>query len=528
LGLIALVLATFGRLVGFGFAEWDDRGTIFDNPALRSVSVDTIVKAWTEPHMAIFIPVTHTVWALIAAAAGHATADGYVISPVPFRVLSLALHAASTLLVFDLVRRILRARSGTLAASLLGTAIFAVHPIQVEAVAWISGQKDLLAGFFVLATLTVATRAAEGEPRKGVWTLTMMVLGVLAMLSKPQAVVVLPMIVVVLRARDVSWRRAIAVTVPLLLPAIVVGVIGRSVQPATVVPDVPIVWRPIVALDALGWYAAKLVAPVGLTIDYGHTPQLALASSWTYVIAGAMAFAIAAAWLLRRQQPLLAAGLAIAAIGPLPVLGLVKFSFQYYSTVTDHYLYTGMFGVALAVAAVHRQIPRPAARVIAFAIIVPLAALTWRQAELWKDTNSLFGHNLAVNPNSLGANRVLAFAASQRGDDEAAVRYLDVALARYPKDAMANFNLANALVRLNRLPESLPAFDRAIEAEPTVANVRHNYAITLAKLGRLEEAEQQLKKAVALDLKSVASMQALAKVQAMRAAQTATQPATQP
>jgi 4-amino-4-deoxy-L-arabinose transferase-like glycosyltransferase len=188
--------------------------------------------------MSIFIPVTHTLWASIAAAAGHATADGYVINPLPFRVFSLLLHTGSTLLVFGLSWRILGSRSSALAASLLGAAIFAVHPIQVEAVAWISGQKDLLAGFFVLATLTAAIRAAEGGPRKGAWTLATMLLGVLAMLSKPQAVVVLPMIVVVLRACDVPWKRAITVAVPLLLlPAIVVGVIGRSVQPATVVPD---------------------------------------------------------------------------------------------------------------------------------------------------------------------------------------------------------------------------------------------------------------------------------------------------
>lgn len=510
--LVALVLATFGRLLTYDYAQWDDGGTIFTNPLHYPVTSNAFASAWTQPRMVIYIPITHTAWAVLAAIGAHETPEGPGISAVPFRVVSLLVHACSTLVAFEIVRRLV----GSLPAALFGAAIFAVHPIQVEAVAWISGQKDLFAGFFVLAAAWTAIKAADDEARTPAWSWATWLLGALAMLSKPQAMVAPLLIMVLLRlALSVPWRRTLVVSCPLLLPAAVIAVVARAVQPATIVPDTPIYLRPLIVLDSLAWYAGKLLMPVDLTIDYGRTPRVALASDSIYVGAFAIAVVIVVAWWLRRRQPLVAAGLAIAAIGPLPVLGLTRFDFQYYSTVADHYLYTGMLGIAMSVAALYRLLPSRSLQTAGFLVLLPLAVLASRQAGLWHNTQSLFGHNLAVTPRGLGPNRVLGFAAAQRGDDKTAVEFLKVALQNYPRDAMANYNLANALVRLGDAKGAAAAFQIAIEANPKKPEYRHNYAILLIGVGQLDEAERQLELAIETDPRARASVEALAKLRAM-------------
>lgn len=513
--LVLLVLATFGRTVTFGYVNWDDQETIFENPVMLPPGATAFAEAWTKTPMAIYMPVTRTAWAVLALAGGHADSNGFVVNPVPFRVFGLAVHVASTLLVFSILRRIVGDRHWFAAA--IGAAVFAVHPLQVESVTWISGQKDLLAGLFTLLAVQLAMSAADAtDARRPAWLGAVWLAGAMAMLSKPQAMVAPAVIALVLAQTGVPWRRALAMVTPLILLAGVTAAIARNVQPADAIATTPLWTRPIVALDAIGWYLVKLVAPLGLTLDYGRNPAAAWQSSGKWLFAGIALAAVAASICRARKHSGFASGLLIGLCGVAPVLGLVPFDFQQYSTVADHYVYIAMFGIAIALTLALVNFDRVAMRGAAAGVIVALAAMSVRQAEAWRDSDRLFAHCLEENPTSLAANRVLGFFASRRGDDRLAITYLETALAHHPGNAIANYNLANAHVRLGEVTTALPAFEAAIAAAPSNAAYRHNYAIALIRAGRPGDAEAQLKRAIALDPRMTASREALARLHAMQ------------
>lgn len=513
IALIALVAVTFGRTLSYGYVNWDDQETIFENPVFKQSPATMLSAAWTQAPMAIYMPVTRTAWAVVAILTRREDAAGALLAVWPYRCVSVGLHLVSTLLVFAILRRLF-ARHSTFAAW-LGAALFAVHPLQVEALAWISGQKDLLAGFFTLLACWLAMRSTFADDRnRSLWLAAVWLVGLFAMLSKPQAVVVPAIIAALLVLCGIDWRRAFAAVVPLLLLAAVVAVVARNVQPADATATTALWIRPWIALDAVGWYLAKLIVPAGLALDYGRDPLSVWGSGSKWLFIGCASACIILVLMLRRRVPWVAGGSAIALIAVLPVLGFLPFDFQQYSTVADHYVYTAMFGLAIVVGSISHS--GRSARVAAVIAVLALAVLSWRQAGCWRNSQTLFAHTLEVNPKSLAANRVLAYFASQRGDDRLAIQYLRRTLADHPKNAIASYNLANAHSRLGEVPQAIEAFETAIEAAPRNASYRHNYAIALIRAGRPEEAETQLKIAVSLDPRSKASQEALAKLQSMR------------
>ena len=514
--LVAAVLIVYGRIVGFGPVNWDDRETIFANAAMRPVSAQTFADAWARPQLSLWIPATHSLWAVLALVGQTGAASGgATVLAVPFRVASLALHAAATLLVFEIVRRLGRRR---VAAAALAAAVFAVHPIQVESVAWISGQKDLLAGTLTLAAIVVALRSGERDSRN--LRLAAVAIAVVAMLAKPQAIVVAIVLPIVLRLAGISWRDAAWFAKALAVPAAVVAIVAALAQPAPSVPSVAWFWRPFVAMDALAFYARMLIVPMRFAVDYGRTPasvcdvpHAAIALATAMLITGG-------AWTLRHRTPGVGLGLLIATVAVVPVLGLVPFQFQIYSTVSDHYAYTAMLGIAIVVAAMAERAPRQILVGIGAVATIVLAGLSAAQVGVWRDTNALFAHALHVTPDSLAAHRVLAAEASGRGDDPAAIALLDRVLRDHPGDVAATYNLAHALARLGLLDASKLAFAALIASRPDVASYRHNDAIVLVRLGEFDAAAEQLRAAVAIDPRATASIAALAKLGSMRGAGT--------
>ena len=411
--LLALTLAAYAPVLSAEFVRWDDRFTLHHNPRLNPPTWTNVAHYWRHGEIGLYMPLTYTVWSGLAWIGHVETADlsGISLNPWVFHATNLIVHLAGVVIVLALLQRLVRND----VAAAIGACVFAMHPVQVEAVAWASGLKDLLAGALALLAIgqfvewrmETDTRSAR---RKSRYVLIVTV-AILAMLAKASAAMVVPICfaidVILLRT---SPRRAIVALLPMLVPAVALLWIARQVQDVTPIAHTapPLYVRPFVAGDALAFYLKQLVLPLHLGIDYGRTPQVVLSQRITYAIwIIPIALAGAIAWNWRKHRKLAAAG-AIFILALAPVLGQATFQFQQYSTVADHYLYLAMLAPALAIASVLARWPKRAAYAIACVFAIALSVRTFAQARYWKDDFTLLPHAIDVNPRSTAARNNLS------------------------------------------------------------------------------------------------------------------------
>ncbi len=339
--------------------------------------------------------------------------------------------------------------------------------------AWVSGFKDTFSGFWSLLAigLFLTSAVGDGRVRWGGYAAAAAAFAV-ALCAKPAAVVVPPIVVVLAwAAGDPRPRRTLALLAPWLLLAVPVVVITRGQQAdATLMTWDPPAVRPLVAADAVAFYARQVAWPAGLAVDYGRTPRRV----WDHAAAATVGIALVAAaggaavLLTRRRGRALTAGLAVFVLGIGPVSGLVPFIYQQFSTVSDRYLYLPMVGVALAVAwAVGRAGRR--GLIVASTVVLAWAVRAAVQVGVWRDTGTLFAHNLAVNPDSALSYEGLGMIAGRAGRwgpaesaDRAAVR-LDPAEPRY------HAALSAVLARTGRPAEA--RVERALALESAARRV---------------------------------------------------------
>jgi hypothetical protein len=337
--LIFTPLVVFWPVHSHEFVLWDDDKHVFENPALRSITLDHFLSFWRAPYANLYIPFTYTLWALTAAVSRWVTPQptgGTPLDPQIFHSLNLLGHLLNVLVVWRIVRLLLACtrREGQSPApdhtqtqmewaACGGALLFAVHPLQVEAVAWVSGFKDVLGGCLSFVAIWQYLQYASGgvdvvfsgKPSRGparhLWIhyYFAVLVFVLALLAKPAAVVV-PVVVWLL---DIwgwpqTWRTRRPAILVWLVMALLWGVFTSRVQPATTVFfTVPLWARPLIAGDAVAFYLYKLFFPVWLGLDYGRTPEVVLAQSWL--------------WLTHWVRAMGAGPLAVAQAGAGPLAG---------------------------------------------------------------------------------------------------------------------------------------------------------------------------------------------------------------
>jgi protein O-mannosyl-transferase len=538
--IAAVTLVTFGRLpVQAKFTNWDDSHTVVENVRLAPPTAKSLRWMWENPQADLYVPVTYTVWWALARASSTSGPDKSVThDPHVFHAANVALHVLAAVMAFVVVRRLLRRVSDDstridLAAG-IGAMLFAVHPVQVECVAWVSGLKDVLAGLLALVAidryLVYATLPRERSSLRATAYVLAMLATAAAMLAKPSAVAVAPIVamldVFVLRRRAVDVLRG---TIPLFLMTVPTILIGRHFQPAAALTTgVSPGLRPLVATDALAYYAWKLLAPLRLCVDYGRHPSFAVASGavwWTWLVPAALG---TLAWLVRRRAPLVAAGAGVFVVALLPVLGLVPFDFQEYSTVADHYLYLPMLGVALIAAQVVVA-SRPAFVVSAgIVIIAALAVLSFGQSGVWRDSGTLFAHQVDVNGESwLGHNNLAqALAADGRLDDaEPLVRRSIELRADNPQSLLI---LGQILMEKGQVDEAVRVTAHAVRLRPRDVVGQVNLAWAYGMAGRFDNAVRHYQAALTLDPENARALRMLPQAIAARDRALATRPTTAP
>jgi protein O-mannosyl-transferase len=514
--LLAAILAAFGRTLFNDFVDWDDSKLIYANPNIANPTTDGLLRQWNpdDPdHLAMYNPLVYTVWWTLAHAPRLSSPNllGTTLNPLPYHAANLLVHWLTACLVLEILRRI----GLPPWPAAIGALLFAIHPLQTEAVAWATGMKDLLSGFFVMAAILAYLRAATPGPRQFLFFAASTLLCLAALLAKPSAVV-LPLIVIVFDV--VLLGRSVQTSVRLIAPWFVLAgitiVIAKQIQPATDIQSGPLWARPFIAADSLTFYLTKLVVPLHLTFEYGRTPAAVLSDPalnhplyWTWIIPLALALII---WKIHRPTVTLA-GL-VFVFGVLPVLGLIPFEFQYHSTVADRYVYVSMLGAAIAAAALLFHYRNHFTCVVAGGILLVFASLSFAQAGRWKNTETLYEYGRQFR----AATPLHLFVLGQYKDKESEIAernsqtdlqktYLAQAIADYndalamdPQFAQVYRNLTVDLVRTGRIAEAIDVTLRRIEIQPKLDETTRDKPASLhATLGMLYFRTEDYAKAAA-------------------------------
>lgn len=505
--LLAAGLA-LGPVVNNPFVNWDDQEMILQNPGLNPPTAEKLLGFWTKPTLHLYTPLSYTAmgWLTLATqSADGSSADFVRFNPAAFHTLNLTLHLFSALWVYLLLRRL----TGEAWAAGLGAMLFAVHPVQVEPVAWAASLNTVLSGMLSLAALWLYVEYAHANTtahrRTWLWYGFATAAFLLALFAKPAAIVVPAMAAILDWALlHRPWRRIAVAIAPWLALSVVFAIIGASVQPAEG-GDSPLWARPLIVADALAFYLGKLFWPAGLIPDYGRSPRWLLHRPelyWTWLVPAVL---LAIAWVFRRRAPYLLGGLALLAASLVPVLGLVPFSFQGYSTVADRYLYLAMLAPALVLAFALARCPRapswrPAlAGLAALAVVCVLAVFSRIQTGRWSDTVTLFNYTLEHNPRSRAAHRVLGFLLAGQGKTQQAIEHYRIALEVAPEDPKIHYNWGNLLYAQQRPQEALEHYRIAVQGEPDNVRMWNNLGIALAMLQEYDQATAACQRAVALD-----------------------------
>jgi len=491
---MAILIAYFPSLRG-GFL-WDDAGHV-TNAELRSWS--GLLRIWFEPGVTQqYYPLLHSAFWLEHRLWGDAT--------VGYRLVNVLWHAISAGLLVAILRRL--AVPGALLAGLL----FALHPVCVESVAWISEQKNTLSTVFYLAAALAWLRFEE-ERRPVRYAVAS--LWFLAALLTKTVTATLPAALLVLacwRRGRLSWRGDVLPLLPWLAAGVGAGLFtawfertGIGAQGAEF--SLSIVERGLLAGRVFWFYLGKLTWPAELAFFYPRW-DVDAAAAWQYLFpAAALALLGGLVWWARegRGRGPLAAFLLFG--GTLfPVLGFVNVYPFVFSYVADHFQYlasSSLFTLAAAgfVGAARNgrlRLPWRGAQAIAAAVLVVLGALTWRQSKDYVDSITLYRATLARNPDSWVAHHNLASELAGRGAPHEALPHARRAVELKPDFPEALNNLADNLTRTGRAAEALPLLERALQLQPAYAQAENNLGIALMRLGRAEEGVRRFQRAIEL------------------------------
>jgi tetratricopeptide (TPR) repeat protein len=515
--LAALAFAVFSPALDNGFVNFDDDAYLGAESRVPGGLTPAGVRwAFTTGHMGSWHPLTWLSHMLDVELFG--------MNPRGHHAVSLALHAANAALLFAL----LLALTGAPGRALFAAALFAVHPLRVESVAWAAERKDVLAGLFWLLACLAFVRWAR-RPRGASATLVAVLLAA-GLMAKPSLVALPPVLLVL------AWwplgalgagpgrrgaRAALAAAAPLLALAAAAAAatlalqgeagairsLGRFALPARLENA---------AVSAVR-YLGDLAWPAGLAPFYPF-PEAGL-PAWQWggalaLLAGATAGALA----LRRRAPFALAGWLWYLAALAPVAGIVQVGGQ---ARADRYTYLSQIGVAIALswgggalvarlaAGPRRAAVRTVAAAAAAAWIVALSIAGWRQTRSWRDSETLFTRVIAVTePHWLPHDNLgqALFAAGRLGEAEAVYRR---GLAIAPGSPELHVDLGITLARRGRVPEALVQFQEAAAADPSFAKARLNLGLALGWLGRRAEALAQLREAARLDPRSADAALAL-------------------
>jgi tetratricopeptide (TPR) repeat protein len=469
--LLLAVLAVYARVATFGFVNYDDPRYTFENPHVNvGVTTGGIIWAFTQSYAANWHPLTwisHMVdFQIFGAQSG------------PQHLTNLLFHTATTLLLFFFLRKI----TGSIGCGLFVAFAFALHPLHVESVAWISERKDVLSTFFFVLTLwAYVDYARDPRPVRYMWVIGLFVC---ALLSK-QMTVTLPLVALVLDfwplRRGIDIRTDIKEKLPLMAlsigAAMIAFMVQRSGGAVSSFEKIPFSIRLINIPVAYATYLVQFVWPMNLTVFYPYDPS---PDWWKPVAATIALIAISIfAWKERANRPYLLAGWLWYLITLLPVIGIIQIGGQAHA---DRYTYIPLIGVLIALAWGASDLAAARARYLTSGILLFWIVLTWIQIGYWADSIALFQHAVEVTRDNFVAYSNLGVALADAGKLPEAISAYKESVRSQPLFADAHYNLGTALMDMpGRQAEAIQEMQTALKLDPSNAKARNNLGKMLAQ-----------------------------------------------
>lgn len=483
--LCAASFLLFVQIAGHELLHWDDNVYITENPrVLRGLSWSGVVWAFTSPDAWFGFPLDWLSHMLVVELFG--------VRPGPHLLVNAALHAVNVALVYAF----LASTTGLRGRSAIVAALFAVHPLRVEVVAWVAERKELLSSLFGLLALRAYARYVE---RPSVRRYIVVALAFLASLMSKPMWVTLPFLLVLLDVwplrRSVEIRRHLLEKTPLLVLALAATVVAALAQQhggALRGLELTVGSRLGYAAVSYVLYVAKTFWPASLSPLYPH-PGSALPVE--HAVGAALLVLTVTVLALRQFQrrPWMSVGW-LWFVGMLvPVIGIVRAGGH---GIADRYTYAPSVGLLVAVVwgtaelAERARVER-AARAAAAAVLLVLAALTWRQTSYWSDHVTLFKHAVEVTNGDGRAHHVLSQGYVAKGRYPEALLHAREAARREPREARIRKNLGYVLYRLGLVDEAIEEFQAAIALDPGYAEAHGNLGFAYGKKGLVEEAARE-------------------------------------
>lgn len=485
--LIAVCIAAFGRIAGNGLIYFDDNIYVTENPFIQSgFSLQSIAWAFTTTYFTYWHPVTwlsHMLdWRLFGAnLSGH-------------HLVSLLVHIGAVIFFFLFLCKTTK----NIRAAAFAAALFAVHPLRVESVAWAAERKDVLCLFFGMASLYAYAFYAE-DPKLSRYVLSF-ILFVLSLMSKP-LLVTLPFLLLLmdywplgrwekdpLPKAGASTARLVAEKIPFLIVAIGVSILTVWAQTnagaVSSLEKLPFLTRLANAVISYVAYLGKIFWPVHLAVFYPYEQAIPL---WKTISSGLLLAGITA-WVLyyARKLPFLLVGWFWYLGTFVPVIGLIQAGDQ---AMADRHTYLPSAGIMILLVwgamsflqskDLQKKILLPAGLVI----IVILAALTWQQCGYWKNGIVIWDHTLRVTPNNALAYKARGTNYDKLGLYERAIADYDEAIRLNPNFDIAYYNRGVAYDHLGREQRAIADYTEAIRVNPNYQDAYNNRGVDYLNRG---------------------------------------------
>jgi protein O-mannosyl-transferase len=499
--LLLAVLAVFGQTIGHDFVNFDDDVYVYENPQVNG-GLTSAGTAWaiTAFHSNNWHPLTWLSHML--------DCQLYGLKPGGHHVSNVLLHAASAILLFLALQRL----TGAFWPSAWVAAIFALHPLRVESVAWVAERKDVLSGLFFMLTLWFYARYVERPASWGRYSLVLAAFA-LGLTAKPM-LVTLPFVLLLLDywplgrfgpRREAKVRlRLVVEKIPLFVLAAASCAVTLAAQRDAIAPLEQLAVSRRLANAAVVYvaYLGKMFYPADLAVLYPFPNEPPPA--WEVAAAVSLLLAISiAVFVVRRNCPYLLFGW-LWYLGTLaPVIGVVQVGSQ---MMADRYTYLPQIGLYVAIAwgAAHlasRELSRQRWLAVVGALAVAgLMGRTWEQTRHWRDSETLWVHTLSCTPSNARAEYNLGHFLAGRGRVNDAIPHFRSALESQPRLAKAHIGLGLALVDREQVDEAVDHFRKALDVLPDSLAAHFGLGNALVRQGQFDEAITQFRAALAINL----------------------------
>jgi len=503
LALAAITFAVFWQVHNFDFTNYDDDLYVYENTHISSgLTLSNIGWVFTNEHVGNWHPLTGLSHMLDCQLFGLKSGWHHLVN--------LLFHIANTLLLLTVLKRM----TGKLWQSTFVAALFAIHPLHVESVAWISERKDVLSTLFWILTIDVYFRYVKNHGRR--WYFLALTLFALGLLAKPM-LVTLPFVLLLLdywplnrfelKSGEHIWRRRIQEKIPFFILSAVSSVITFVVQKNTgtvsKIEALPLTMRTANTVISYGKYIEKMFWPANLAAFYPY-PEDKLQTWQVFAVAVLLIIITICVVRLAARYGYLPVGWFWFLGTLVPVIGIVQVGSQ---ALADRYTYVPLIGMFIVVAwglpelFKNWRYQKIVLTLLALVTLLALSVCTWLQTGYWNNTMSLFEHALRVTNGNYMAYNQLGNAYFAAGEIDLAISAYNKAIEINPGDPWSYYNRGNIYISKGQYDLAIFDYNKAIEINPSDSDSYHERGAAYYSKGEIDHAIFDYNKAIKINPK---------------------------